>query len=291
MYTIVADSTVDLPADLADELGLVIIPFIFTIDGKDYEYHLDGRDMAVNDFYAALRAGKTSTTTQHTVMRYIEYWEPILKAGKDVLYLSQSAALSKSYDQSIFAREELLKDYPNRKIISLDTKSASLGQGVLAYYACKAQKAGKSMDEVVDYINSIIPNFQHLIMADDLYHLRRGGRVSGAAAFVGTMLNVKPILTLVDDGRLVPVQKVRGRHRAIKSFVTQMVVQNIDVKNQIIVIGHSDSHDAALELKDTIISKFGNCEFIINYIGPVIGSHTGPGTMAVAFIGGPRQKV
>lgn len=288
-YKIVVDSTIDLPLHLADELGLTIIPFIFTLDGKDYYNHLDYSDMSVKDFYKALRDGTTGSTTQITAFRYVEAWEPILKEGKDILCISLSSGVSKSYEQSLIAVKEMKEKYPDRKIISIDSKSGALGEGIIAYYAARSRDDKKSLEETAAYIESLVPRMQHWIMVDDLHHLRRGGRVSGATAFVGTILSIKPILTLVDDGRIVPVHKVRGRNNALKYFLEKMNVQDMEPKGLIGIV-HSDMPELAQQLKEMIIEKFGPSELIINDLGPVVGTHTGPGTIAVMFLGGKRAN-
>ena len=289
-YKIVVDSTTDLPANLAVEWGLTIIPYIFTLDGKDYYNHLDGRELSAKDFYNKQREGKTGSTTQVTAFRYKEAWEPILREGFDILYLCLSSKVSKSYEQSLLAVHELKEKYPERKIISVDTRSGSMGQGLLTYYAVRNQSGGNSLEETATHLESIIPTMQHWIMVDDLHHLRRGGRVSGASAFVGTMLNIKPILALTDNVRIVPTHKVRGRNNALKYFLDRMTAQNMDPKGQIIAIVHTDMPELANQLKEMIVEKFGPVEFIVNDVGPVIGMHTGPGTIATMFIGEGRPN-
>ena len=284
-YAIVVDSTTDMTPGLAEELGVFVIPYIFTLDGKEHYNHLDYRDISVKDFYNALRAGKKGQTTQVTPARYAEEWEPHLKEGKDVLYMCLSSMLSKSYEMSLLAVEEMKEKYPERKVISLDTKSASLGQGLLAFYSAKAKKEGKSLEENAEYLQDLIKKLQHWVMADDLHHLRRGGRVSGASAFVGTMLSIKPILTMLDDGRLVPLHKVRGRGKALEYFMEKMDEYKFDKTYDTVFIAHSDVQDLADELKEKVKVKYGIENFVINHIGPVIGSHTGPGTIALMYIG------
>ena len=282
-YAVVVDSTTDLPSELAEKLGVHVIPYIFTLDGKEYYNHLDYRDLSKKDFYNTLRAGKTGSTTQVTPARYVEEWEPFLKDGKDVLYMCLSSMLSKSFEMSQLAAKELSETYPDRKIITIDSKAASLGQGLLAFYSSKAKEEGKSIDENAEYINKLIPKLQHWVMADDLHHLRRGGRVSGASAFVGTMLSIKPILTMLDDGKLVPLHKVRGRNKAIEYFLEKVGEYKIDKEHDTVFIAHSDVPDFANELREKLIEKFEVKDFVINEIGPVIGAHTGPGTIALIF--------
>lgn len=289
-YVIVVDSTTDLPPQMAKELDLEVVPYLFTIDGKDYYNHLDYRELSVKDFYGMLRDGKSATTTQVTAHRYMEIWEPFLKAGQDVLYMCLSSALSKSFDQSTMAAQEAMETYPGRKVIAIDSKSASLGQGLLAYYASKAREEGKTLEENAAYVNQLISQLNHYVVPDDLHHLRRGGRVSGASAFVGTMLSIKPILTIVDDGRLIPVSKARGWAKALEYIKGAMAQNNFAPANQTVFIAHSDSLEKANQVKAEITAKYGTTNFIIHEIGPVIGAHTGLGTVAVMFLGSNRHK-
>jgi len=287
-FDIIVDSTTDISQQLADDLNLIVIPYIYNLDDHNYHNYLDYREMSVKDFYDKLREGKKSTTSQVTAFRYKEAWTPSLEAGRDVLYMCLSSGLSKSFEQSQLAARECLEQYPDRKVVTIDTLSASVGQGILAYYAAKARAEGQSFDAVVALMHSMVPKVMHWIMANDLHHLRRGGRVSGAAAFVGTMLNVKPILTLVDDGKIVPVHKARGVKKAFEYFVDKM--NNVDLKGQVVGIAHSDSAPAAEELKNLIAAAYNVDNFIVSNIGPVIGTHTGPGTVAVVFLGQERIK-
>ena len=290
-YVIVVDSTTDLSPKLAEEWGLVVIPYIFTLDGKDYHNYLDYRELPVKDFYTALRGGKLATTTQVTSYRYMEAWEPILKEGKDVLYMCLSSQVSKSYDQSVMAANEAMEAYPGRKVVTIDSKAASLGQGLLAYYAAKARDEGKSLEDNAAYINELIPRLHHWVVPDDLNHLRRGGRVSGASAFVGSVLSIKPILTIVEEGKLVPISKVRGWSKAMEHIVGRMDEFKFAPVSQPVFIAHGDCQDKADQMIAQITAKFGTKEFIINEIGPVIGAHAGPGTIAVMFLGNERAKV
>jgi len=289
-FKIVVDSTTDLSQDLAAQWGLTVIPYIYNLDGKEYYNYLDYRQLSVKDFYDALRAGKTASTTQVTTFRYMETWEPLLKEGHDILYMCLSSALSKSYDQSVLAAREANETYPDRKIVTIDSKAASLGQGLLAYYAAKARDEGKTLEETVSYLEDIVSKLHHWIMADDLHHLRRGGRVSGASAFVGTMLSIKPMLTILEDGKLVPVSKVRGRGKAI-DYMTERMSESINPKDQVVFIAHSDALEFAEQAKKQISEKLGIKDFVINEIGPVIGAHTGPGTLAIVFLGNGRPKI
>ncbi|MCL2603138.1 MAG: DegV family protein [Defluviitaleaceae bacterium] len=288
-YVIITDSTTDLPQSKAAEWGVEIIPYIFNLDGKEYLNYLDWREISVKGFYDALREGKKGSTTQVNQFRYMEIWEPFLKEGKDILYMCLSSQLSKSYEQSVLAARELNEKYPDRKVITIDTLSASLGMGLLTYYAAKGRDEGKNLQELADHMNKLIPVMHHWVMADDLHHLRRGGRVSGAAAFMGTMLNIKPMIHMTKEGKLTPMTKARGRNKALEFMVEQMTFHKMSPANQPVFISHSDAPDLAGQLKDMIIAKHGNREFVINEIGPVIGAHTGPGTIALFFLGNERR--
>lgn len=282
-YVIFCDSTTDISAKVAEEYGLQVIPYIFTLEGKDYFNYLDYRELSVKDFYNALRGGKSATTTQVTTHRYLEAWEPFLQEGKDVLYMCLSSKLSKSFDQSILAAREAMETYPGRRVVTIDSKSACVGQGLLAVHAAKARDAGKTLDEVAEHIKNLIPNVQHWIMADDLHHLKRGGRITGAKAIIGTMLNVKPILTFTGDGRLVAAGKARGCNKAVAHFTENMEKYEY-IAGEKIFIAHSDAPELAQQMANAITEKFGEKDFFINEIGPVIGAHTGPGTLALMFL-------
>lgn len=290
-YVIFTGSTTDLPAKTADELKLNIIPFIYTLDGKEYHNYLDYRELSVAAFYGALRDGKMGSTTQITTHRYLEAWKPFLEDGKDIIHMELSSMLSKSYEQCVLAAQEAMETYPGRKVIAIDSKAASLGQGLLAVKAAKGRDAGMSVDELAAHIEGIVPKIQHWVMADDLHHLKRGGRISGAKAVIGTMLNVKPILTMSDEGRLAPVGKGRGRTKALAQICEKMEIYNYE-KGDTVYIAHADVPDLAAQMKDLITAKFGKTDIVINEIGPVIGSHTGPGTIAIMFVGkGERVKL
>ena len=282
-YVIFADSTIDLPAQMAENLGINVIPFIFTLDGKDYYNYLDYRELSVKNFYNALRDGKMGSTTQVTQHRYMEAWEPFLQEGKDVIYMCLSSGLSKSYDQSMLAARSAMEEYPGRKVITIDSKSASLGQGLLAAKAAKLRGEGRTIDELAAELEKIVPKINVWAMADDLHHLKRGGRISGAKAAIGTMLNVKPILTIASDGKLIPVTKARGRNKALAMFVEYLEKFQY-VKNEPIYIAHSDVPELARQLKDMLTEKYKISDIIVNEVGPVIGAHTGPGTIALMFM-------
>ena len=286
-YVVVSDSCGDLPPAMAE--GITIIPYIYTLDGKDYYSYLDYREQPVKEFYDCLRAGKMASTTQVTPQRYVEIWEPFLKEGKDVLYVCLSSMLSKSYEMSQMAANELMEAYPDRKIITIDSRSACMGIGLLAVNAKKAMDSGKNLEEAAAYIEELLTRTHHWVMADDLHHLRRGGRVSGAAAFVGSMLSVKPILSMRMEGKLEPLHKARGRDKAFAYITAKLEECKYDPTEGSICIAHSDVPDYAEQMKAMIVEKYGFKDIVINHIGPVIGAHTGPGTIALIFTGKAKR--
>ncbi|MCL2709073.1 MAG: DegV family protein [Defluviitaleaceae bacterium] len=287
-YLIVTDSTTDLTQEFADKLGLVIVPYLFNLDGKEYYDYPDRRELSIRDFYDALRDGKTASTSLVTKQRYEEVFRPHLASGKDVIYLCLSTGLSSSYSQCELAAEELLREYPERKLITIDSLGASMGQGLMAYYASKARDEGKTITENADYIREIIRTTCHWVSVDDLKHLRRGGRVSGASAFMGTILNIKPIIHMDEEGRLIPVAKIRGWANVFDYLGKRIEETMIEPKDQIIFISHSDSEETAKKLAEYLLNRFGPRQIEINTIGPVIGAHTGPGTIALFYLGSKR---
>lgn len=287
-FVIITDSTVDISPAYADSLGLVIIPYIFRIEDREYYNYLDHREFPSKAFYAALHEGKTASTSLVTEQRYTDTFEPFLKQGRDILYMCLSTGLSGSFGQCQVAAEALKKAYPERKLVIIDSLCASMGQGLLAYYASKARDEGKTINETETYVRGLIPKLCHWVTVNDLNHLRRGGRVSGASAFVGTMLNIKPIIHMDNEGQLKPVAKVRGRVNSMDYMIDRMEETLLEPKNQILFISHSDSAEDAQKLADRVINRLGPREIIINDIGPVIGAHTGPGTLTLFFLGSKR---
>jgi len=282
-YVVVSDSCADVPPHLVE--GITIIPYIYTLDGKEYHSYLDYREQPVKEFYDTLRSGKMASTSQITPTRYADAWEPFLQEGKDILYICLSSMLSKSFEMSQLAAREMSEKYPDRKIVTVDSKAACMGIGVIAIKAEEARKEGKSLDEAAAYVNQQVQHTHHWVMADDLQHLRRGGRVSGAAAFVGGMLSIKPILTMRVNGKLEPLHKARGREKAFEHIIGKLEECKYDPSLGPLYIAHSDVPDYAKQMQDMIAAKYGYKAFVVNHIGPVIGAHTGPGTIALIFSG------
>ena len=287
-YVIVTDSSADLPASLVQELGVEVLPLSFTVQDKTYHNYPDDREMDPKVFYKMLRDGEMATTSAVNVAEYTNMLEPLLQAGKDVLVLAFSSGLSTTYQSSVIAVNELAEQYPDRKIYTVDTLCASLGQGLLVWHAVQEQKKGKSIEEVRDWVEENKLHLCHWFTVDDLHFLKRGGRISAATAVVGSMLHIKPVLHVDDQGRLIPVSKARGRRASLLALVDRMEETAVEPGKQTIFISHGDCLEDAEFVAGEIRRRFGTEDIRINYVGPVIGNHSGPGTMALFFVGTER---
>lgn len=287
-YKIITDSTTDLSPQLVKELELHIIPMHFTIDGKDYINTPDERDLSSRDFYDMLRNGKTSLTVQINGENFKDEVRPYLDKGLDILHLSFSSGLSGTYNSVCIGAEDLREEYPDRKIIIIDTLSESMGEGLLAYHAARRKKQGMSIDEVAAWVEENKLHMAHWFTVDDLNFLKRGGRLSGAAALFGTVLQVKPVLHSDNEGRLVPIDKVRGRRKSLDALFTRMEKTAISPSEQVVFISHGDALEDAQYLEKLVSERLGVKTVYINPIGPVIGSHSGPGTVALFFLASER---
>ena len=287
-YVILTDSSADLTQEWVDELGLQVLPLTFIMEGKSYFNYPDNREMSLADFYQKEREGVMATTNAVNVGQAYEAIEPLLQAGKDVLILAFSSGLSTTCNSLQIAAGELAEKYPDRKVYAVDTLCASLGQGMLVYYACQQQKAGRTIDEVRDWVEANKLRQCHWFTVNDLFFLKRGGRVSAATAVVGTMLQIKPVLHVDDDGHLINMSKARGRKASLLALVDKVGELADDPQSQTMFISHSDCLEDARFVADEVKKRYGTKEVRINYIGPVIGAHTGPGCVALFFFG--RQR-
>lgn len=287
-YVIITDSTTDLTEELINELDITVIPMEFNIDGKSYLNYSDERDISYKEFYDFLRNGKNSTTSLINTATFTELFEPILEDGKDILYIAFSSGLSGTYNSSCIAAQMLSEKYTDSKIYTVDSLSASMGEGLLVYHAAKKKKEGMNIDELKDWVENNKLNLCHWFTVDDLHHLKRGGRLSSAAAIVGTMLNIKPVLNVDNEGYLIPVEKVRGRKLSITAMLKMMEKTAINPEEQTIFISHGDCLEEAEFLANLVKEKLNVKDIKMNYIGPVIGSHSGPGTIALFFLGTER---
>ena len=278
-FKIVTDSCCDLSQQMIEELGIDVIPLSVVMGDDTYLNYPDWREVSPKDFYGALRNKQTASTSAINIETFVEAFEKHLENGYDVLYLAFSSALSGTYNASTLAAKELAEKYPDRKVICSDTLSASMGQGLLVYYVVNNCK-DKSIEETYEYAESIKHSIVHWFTVDDLGFLHRGGRISSVTAVVGSLLSVKPILHVSEEGKLISVSKVRGRKSSIKQLCENVVNCAVDLKDQVVFISHGDCEEEALELSKLMKEK-GVKDIIINYIGPVIGAHSGPGTLAI----------
>ena len=287
-YIIVTDSSCDLTPNLAEETQIEVIPLHLTMEGKEYKNYLDGREIDSKSFYAKLREGITANTSAVNPDVFTEVFRKVIEDGNDVLYLGFSSGLSSTFHASTIAAEELMQEYPDSKIYCVDTLAASLGQGLLVFLAAEKKKAGASIEEVRDFVEQNKLHLCHWFTVDDLNHLKRGGRVSATTALFGTMLNIKPILHVDDEGHLINVGKVRGRKSSIESMLTHMKESATNPSEQTVFISHGDCEEDALTLKKMVEREFSPKRIEINNVGPVIGAHSGPGTLALFFLGDKR---
>ena len=287
-YVILTDSSADLSAELVAELGVEVLPLSFTMEDKTYYNWPDNRDIDPGDFYARLRGGAMATTSAVNVADYTETIEPMLKAGKDVLVLAFSSGLSATCHSAQIAAEELMEQYPDRKVYVVDTLCASLGQGLLVWYAAQQKKQGKSIEEVRDWTEAHKLNLCHWFTVDDLHFLKRGGRISAATAVLGTMLSIKPVMHVDNEGHLIKVGTARGRNASLKALVDHMAETAQNPGEQVVFISHGDCLADAQKVADDVKARFGVKTVVINYVGPVIGAHSGPGTVALFFLGSER---
>ena len=286
-YRITTDSTADLPQEFLNERGIAYVGLAFQIGGEEYREGPDLK-MTSKEFYDQLRAGTPASTVQVNTYEFIDFAEPFLAAGEDVLHIAFSSGLSGTYESCARGAEELRAKYPDRKIVVVDSLAASMGEGLLVYHAAQQQKAGRSIEETARWLEENKLHLAHWFTVDDLNHLKRGGRVSGAAAFFGTMLNIKPVLHVDDAGHLIPMEKVRGRKASLDALVAHMEKDAVDPASQTVFISHGDCRADAEYVADLVREKFGTQDIRIHSIGPVIGSHSGPGTVALFYLGRTR---
>lgn len=287
-YIFMTDSSCDLSAEIAKEINVEILPMEFSMEDKAYLHYADARMMSLDDFYSKLKSGIDSKTTQINYNSFINYFEPYLKAGKDILYTGICTGLSGTYNTCLMAVKDLKEKYPDRRIVVIDSMCDSVGLGMLVYFAGQKYTEGFTIDELEQYINDIKLKICHWFIVEDLDHLKRGGRISAVAATFGKALQIRPLLSVDDNGKLITVGKVRGASNVINSLVSHLERDAENLKEQTIFIGHADNKKGALELQKIIKGMCKNS--IICDIGPVIGSHVGSGMLAILFLGTRNLK-
>lgn len=287
-YVIYTDATADIPFETARQNDIHVIPMQVEQGGKNYVYDPSHEGLDPAEFYSKLRDGIDATTSQINAYTFEQIFAPALEEGKDVLYIAFSSALSGTYQAAVLAAESLKGKYPDNKVIAVDSLAASLGEGLLVYTAAQQKKDGMGIDELESWLIANRNNLCHWFTVSDLMLLKRGGRVSAAGAVMGTALKIKPVLHVDDVGRLIMMSKVQGRKHSLKELVKEMKATYIKPDghiNEVCFIGHGDSLKDAYYVRDLVKSEFGVNNFVIDYIGPVIGAHSGPDTIALFFFG------
>ena len=284
-YQIITDSCCDFPTPMYETLGLSFVPLSVEFRGETND---DRNDDSLKEMYDGLRSGQAAKTSAVNPSRWGEVIEPALSAGQDVLVLAFSSGLSTTYQSAVIAAEELGEKYPDRTIRVVDTLCASMGQGLLVWYACKKRDEGLSLDALYSWVMENRLHLCHWFTVDDLMYLKRGGRISAATALVGTMLQIKPLLHVDDEGHLISMSKARGRKAAIDALVRKAQELGAGYDNSTMFISHGDCREDADYLARQLKEKCGVKEVVISYVGAVIGSHSGPGTLALFFLGSHR---
>lgn len=283
-YVLISDSTTDLPVDMVKKMGIGIVPFSYCINNAAKEYYLDERD-DVKAFYDELRGGAMPVTSQVNPTSYKEYFEELVKEGKDIIYICFSSGLSGSYQSAVMGREMLLEEYPDANIEVIDSLCASVGEGILLYLAANLKKNGMNMEELAKWIENARHRVRHWFMVEDLFHLSRGGRLSAVGAIVGSALKIKPILTVDEEGKLVVKSKARGSNKALDYIISMLKEEGGALGEQVIVIGHADDPERALKLKEMVMQQGIKEEnIILTTVNPIIGSHVGAGMAAIGFL-------
>ena len=280
-FIISTESTADLTIDMIKKLNVEVIDMLYYMDDVEY----CGDKMSSSEFYAKLKTSISVRTAMVNEDTASDWLENFLKEGKDILHIGFSSALSGTCGNFIKAAEKLGKKYPERKVIALDSKAASLGEGLLCYYASKCRMEGKSITETADFIEKLKDKLCHYFTVDSLQQLHRGGRVSKTSYWIGSLLSIKPVLHVDKEGRLIPIAKVMGRGKSLRRMVDFMGEKAKDERNEVVYISHADCIDEAKQVGKMITEKFGIQNIEYGNVGPIIGSHSGVGTIALFFVG------
>ena len=285
-YQIITDSCCDFTLQQYEANNILCVPLTVLWDGEAHDNFSD--EKSVKAFYNTLRTGITATTSAANPEGWAKVMEPVLQEGKDILVLAFTSALSTTYQSAVIAAQELGEKYPDRSIRVVDTLCAALGQGLLVWYACRKRNEGLTLDQLTEWVEENKLHICHWVTVDDLSHLKRGGRISGATALVGTMLNIKPIIHVDDEGRLISISKCRGRKAATEFIAAKVGELGEGYDNSTVFVAHGDCPEDAAVLAGILKEKYSVKEVITGYVGPVIGAHTGPGVLVVFFMGKNR---
>lgn len=277
---ILTDSAADLPKELVVQLSIEMLPLMVYLDNQEFR---DGETLNPKEMFQGMREGKVYKTAQVPLHTFREAFQQHAESGDTCIYVAFSSALSGTYQSAVLARNEILEDYPDAQLTVIDTKCASMGFGLVVLMAAKLAREGKTVEEILEAIRFHAMHMEHIFTVDNLEYLYRGGRVSKTAAFIGGLLNIKPVLD-VEDGKLIPIEKLRGRRKVLDRMVAIMSERGTSPEVQVIGISHGDDIEAAESLREMIRERFGCKEFIISQIGGAVGAHSGPGTLALFFL-------
>lgn len=284
-YLIVSDATLDLPNRLVEQYDIKVIPMVMDIDGEVYTHYPDERELAIEDFYSKLKNGAQPHTSQITPTVFFDYFTEILEQGLDILYIAFSSGLSGTYNTAQLVINELREKYPERKIYAVDSLCASIGEGLIVYQAALQKEKGASIEDLRDWVEDNKSCSKHWFTVKDLFYLKRGGRVTSIEAVVGSALKIRPVLSTDKDGKLTVVTKIRGSKAEMDLLLSKLINECTDIKDQTVIIGHSDNLEQAKKLETMIRDMDIVKDVVISKIGPVIGAHTGPGMLALVFMG------
>ncbi len=287
-FCLMTDSSCDLPEDLVREMELSVLPLSVHMGGQTFRNWPDGREISFASFYSRVRAGEMPTSSAVSVGDFEEEMEKNLELGLDILCIAFSSGLSSTYQSAAIAASHLRPRFPERRVEVVDSLCASGGQGLLVWLCDQQRRAGKSFQEILAYAEQTKGHIAHWFTVDDLNHLKRGGRINAAAAFFGTMLAIKPVLHVDDIGKLVNVDKARGRKASLLALVDRMEQSAVNPRDQTVFITHGDCLSDAEFVAEEIRRRFGTSAFHISFVGPVIGTHSGPGTLALFFLARER---
>lgn len=286
-FIILADADCEMTYQAAEELGIGILGMPFMLDGTEYVYDLGKTVQIPERFLERLKEGAEFSTSCPAPITIKEFFQSYLDQGLDILYIGLSNKISMQYNNCVMMAQELMEENPEAKIICIDSLSISIGQAQLIVKAAQMKKAGKSLEETAQWVEEHVKNSVVLFVVDDLNYLKRGGRLSGAAAFLGTMLDLKPLLHTSEDGRLEPIEKIKGRKKALHRFAELLEERQQDIENETLYIAYSDEEEGKA-LADAICAQVKPKEVVLWPVGPVIGGHAGPGAMGIAFFGSPK---
>lgn len=284
-YALFSDSTLDLTPELCEKYDITVIPMTVTVEGKSYKYNVDEKELCCAEFYEKLKGGAACSTSQINYKDFKDSFEPVLKDGRDILYICFTSGLSSTFSTCNIAVNDLKEKYPERRIIVVDSLSASIGEGVLVLNAAKMRHNGTDIDTLAKWLEDNRTRVCHWFVVEDLDQLKRGGRISPTAAAFGKALGIRPLLSVDLNGKLTAVAKIRGQQKVYSEIVSRLISDGTDTQEQTIIVGHANCPEKAMELKKIIKDKKLVKHIVIANVGPIIGAHVGSGMLALAFMG------